>query len=139
MVADPSKVWLGLEYFCNSTDDIWKREDDELLRFGAEELNRIGIIESSKVLYGTVIRMAKTYPAYFGTYDRFNELRAWLDELENLFLLGRNGMHRYNNQDHAMLTAMTAVENIMQARTDKSNIWAINVEQDYHEGGDSKV
>lgn len=77
--------------------------------------------------------MPKTYPAYFGTYDRFDELRAYLDCFENLYLIGRNGMHRYNNQDHSMLTAMTAVENISAGRTDKVNIWAVNAEQEYHE------
>jgi protoporphyrinogen oxidase len=85
------------------------------------------------VLDATVVREPKTYPAYFGTYDRFDEIRKWLDGYSNLFPIGRNGMHRYNNQDHSMLTAMTAVDNIMQGRTDKSNIWEVNTEQDYHE------
>src|SRR5438132_770756 len=82
---------------------------------------------------GTVVRMPKTYPAYFGTYNRFDELRSYLDRFENLFLVGRNGMHKYNNQDHSMLTAMTAVDNILAGRTDKSNIWAVNTEMEYHE------
>jgi len=99
----------------------------------AAELAKIGIIDADEVLDATVIKMPKTYPAYFGTYDRFDELRAWIDEIENLYLLGRNGMHRYNNQDHAMLTAMTAVDNLAAGRTDKSNIWEVNTEQDYHE------
>jgi UDP-galactopyranose mutase len=77
--------------------------------------------------------MPKTYPAYFGTYDRFDEIRAWVDRVENLFLVGRNGMHKYNNQDHSMLTAMVAVDNIVAGRTDKANLWAVNAEQDYHE------
>ncbi|MEO1368253.1 MAG: hypothetical protein AAFX50_13860, partial [Acidobacteriota bacterium] len=75
----------------------------------------------------------KTYPAYFGTYDRFPELRSYIDGIDNLYLLGRNGMHRYNNQDHSMLTAMVAVDNIIEGRTDKSNIWDINTEEEYHE------
>jgi protoporphyrinogen oxidase len=82
---------------------------------------------------GHVVRVPKTYPAYFGTYDRFNEIREWLDPFENLFLVGRNGMHKYNNQDHSMLTAMTAVDNILAGITDKSTLWDINTEQDYHE------
>ena len=85
------------------------------------------------VLDGVVIRVPKTYPAYFGSYDRFDVLRKYLDQFENLFLIGRNGMHRYNNQDHSMLTAMTAVENIVAERTDKRNIWDVNTEQEYHE------
>ena len=77
--------------------------------------------------------MEKTYPAYFGTYDRFAEIRAHVDRYENLFLVGRNGMHRYNNQDHSMLTAMTAVENIMAGNLDKTNLWDVNAEMEYHE------
>ena len=86
----------------------------------------------------TVIRVPKTYPAYFGTYDRFEELKEYINRYENLFLIGRNGMHKYNNQDHSMLTAMTAVDNILEGRVDKSNIWAVNTESDYHETKESK-
>jgi protoporphyrinogen oxidase len=133
MVANPDTVWLGLEYFCNTTDNLWTMPDAELVRLGREELDRIGIIDSKDVLDGTVIRMEKTYPAYFGTYDRFDEIRSYVDNFENLFLLGRNGMHRYNNQDHSMLTAMVAVDNILAGETGKANLWAINTEQEYHE------
>ena len=133
MVADRDKVWLGLEYFCNDTDELWHKSDEEMIALGQEELDRIGIIDRRDVLDGVVIRMPKTYPAYFGTYDRFDELQAFLDGFDNLFLVGRNGMHKYNNQDHAMLTAMTAVENIAAGRSDKSNIWEVNTEEEYHE------
>ena len=133
MVADPDTVWLGLEYFCNDTDKLWKSPDAELIKLGKEELDRIGIIDAADVLDGTVLRMEKTYPAYFGTYDRFAELRRYIDDFENLFLVGRNGMHRYNNQDHSMLTAMVAVDNILAGETDKANLWDINTEQEYHE------
>jgi protoporphyrinogen oxidase len=98
-----------------------------------EELSKIGIIDVARVIDWTVLRMEKTYPAYFGTYDRFAEIRQYVDRYENLFLIGRNGMHRYNNQDHSMLTAMLAVENIIAGRTDKSNLWEVNTEMDYHE------
>jgi len=98
-----------------------------------QELDRIGIIDKRDVIDGTVIRMPKTYPAYLGTYDRFPVVREYLDRIENLFLIGRNGMHRYNNQDHSMLTAMVAVDNIVNGMTDKSNIWSVNTEQEYHE------
>ncbi len=133
MVADPSKVWLGLEYFCNETDDLWRMPDSALIRFGASELHRIGIIDQADVLDGTVIRVEKAYPAYFGSYDRIGEVRAYFDGFPNLFLVGRNGMHRYNNQDHSMLAAMAAAENIMAGRTDKAHIWEINTEEEYHE------
>jgi hypothetical protein len=96
-------------------------------------MSRIGMIEAGEVLDATVLRMEKTYPAYFGSYDRFDEIRRFVDRFENLFLLGRNGMHRYNNQDHSMLTAMMAVDNIVAGRTDKSNIWDVNTEEEYHE------
>jgi protoporphyrinogen oxidase len=133
LVADSSQVWIGLEYFCYQTDDLWKQSDDHIIALGAEELNRIGIIEKADILDATVVREPKTYPAYFGTYHRFEVIRKWLDQFDNLFTIGRNGMHRYNNQDHSMLTAMTAVDNILAGRTDKSNIWEVNIEQEYHE------
>ncbi len=133
MIADPSKVWLGTEYFCYETDAIWKQSDDEVARMCIGELEKIGIIDHADVRDSTVIRMHKTYPAYFGVYDRFDEIRQYIDQLKNLFLVGRNGMHKYNNQDHSMLTAMVAVNSIAAARTDKANVWAVNTEQDYHE------
>lgn len=133
MVADRSKVWIGLEYFADEHDDLWIKTDEDLIALATEELARIGILEAGSVLDGTVIRMPKAYPAYFGAHDRFGELRAWIDRFENLFLIGRNGMHRYNNMDHSMLTAMAAVDNVVQRRTDKANIWAVNADQEYHE------
>jgi protoporphyrinogen oxidase len=133
MVADQDTVWIGVEYFCYETDETWKLPDAEMAELAKRELDRIGIIDQADVLDSTVHRMAKTYPAYFGTYSRFGELREYLDQIQNLFLIGRNGMHKYNNQDHSMLTAMTAVENIAQGRTDKSNIWAVNTEVEYQE------
>ena len=133
LVADPNTVWIGVEYFCNETDDIWKLSDAAMSDLAKRELHSIGIIDESEVLDSTVHRLAKTYPAYFGTYSRFGELRDYLDKVENLVLIGRNGMHKYNNQDHSMLTAMTAVENIAEGRTDKSNIWAVNTEMEYQE------
>lgn len=133
MVADSQKVWLGLEYFCNEGDALWRRTDAELLDLGRRELTSIGIIDAADVLDGTVQRMEKTYPAYFGTYEKFDTIRGFVDQFENLFLIGRNGMHRYNNQDHSMLTAMTAVDNIVEGVTSKANLWEVNTEQDYHE------
>jgi len=133
MVADPKTTWIGMEYFCYESDDLWKLPNEEMIALAKTELAKIGIIDADDVLDGTVLRMPKTYPAYFGTHDRFKEIREFTDRFSNLFLIGRNGMHRYNNQDHSMLTAMTAVDNLVEGRTDKSNIWEVNTEQDYHE------
>ncbi|HTS78827.1 MAG TPA: FAD-dependent oxidoreductase, partial [Bryobacteraceae bacterium] len=139
MVADPKTTWVGLEYFCNDTDELWRRPDTAMVDLAAEEMERIGMISRSDVLDATVIRVPKTYPAYFGAYDRFSEIREYFDTFDNLFLVGRNGMHKYNNQDHSMLTAMTAVDNIAAGRTDKSNIWSVNTEQDYHESKEAEA
>ncbi len=133
LVADPGKVWIGLEYFCYETDDIWKLPDARMIELAKSEIEKIGIIDATEVLDAVVIRVPKTYPAYFGAYERFEEVKAYVNLFENLFLVGRNGMHKYNNQDHSMLTAMTAVDNIIEGRLDKSNIWALNSEMEYHE------
>ncbi len=138
MVSNPDKVWLGLEYFCYDTDPLWLMSDEELKQFGAAELEKIGILQSADVVDAHVVRVPKTYPAYFGTYDRFAELRRWIDTFENLYLVGRNGMHKYNNQDHSMLTAMAVVDGIVAGKVDKDAIWAINTEQEYHEDKASK-
>jgi protoporphyrinogen oxidase len=138
LVANQDNVWIGLEYFCYETDELWKKPDAEMIAFAVDEMVKIGIIEAADVLDACVIRMPKTYPAYFGSYERFDEIREYVSKFENLFLVGRNGMHKYNNQDHSMLTAMTAVDNIVAGRTDKSNIWALNTEMEYHEEKESK-
>ncbi len=135
MVSDlENTVWMGLEYFCSIGDVLWNKSDAEFKKFAAEELERIGIIRKEDIIDSTVVRVPKTYPAYFGTYDRFDVIRKYVDSYENLFLVGRNGMHRYNNQDHSMLTAMRAVENIAKGISGKDNIWAVNTEEEYHEG-----
>ena len=133
MVADPSKVWLGLEYFCYDSDPIWKLSDTDMIKLAKEELEKIGIADQKEVIDAMVLRVEKTYPGYFGTYDKFDTLREYLDKFENLFLIGRNGQHRYNNQDHSMLAAMTAVDNVAQGILSKENIWAVNTEMEYHE------
>jgi len=133
LVKDPDTVWLGLEYFCQEGDELWSKDDEEMIRLGVEELDRIGFCLPGDFLDGTVVRMPKTYPAYFGSYDHFDEIRRFTDRFPNLFLLGRNGMHRYNNQDHSMLTAMTAVDLIIAGSDSKEPVWAVNTEDDYHE------
>jgi len=133
MVKDENTVWIGLEYFCNEGDELWNKTDESFAKFAIDELAKIDIIEKEDVLDKVVIRMPKTYPAYFGTYDQFHVIKNFTDKFENLFLIGRNGMHRYNNQDHSMLTAMAAVENIINNIKSKHNIWAVNTEDEYHE------
>jgi protoporphyrinogen oxidase len=137
MVKDSSTVWLGLEYFCNMGDDLWSLSDEAMAALASAELSKIGIIDAAEALDSTVIRVEKTYPAYFGTYDRFAEIREYVDRYANLFLIGRNGMHRYNNQDHSMLTAMMAVDLIEAGRTDKAGLWEVNTEMEYHEEKDA--
>lgn len=133
LVKNPKHAWVGMEYVVSEKDDIWQLSDKKMAEFGISELVKIGILDTKDVLDSTVIRLKKTYPAYFGTYDQFDKVRAFTDTFDNLFLIGRNGQHRYNNQDHSMLTAIEAVRNIKSGRKDKSNIWNVNVEKEYHE------
>jgi protoporphyrinogen oxidase len=133
MVKDPNTVWVGMEYFVNEGDKLWSMADDKFAKFAIDELVKIDIIDKDQVLDSTVLRVLKAYPAYFGTYKEFDKVRDYLDGFSNLYLIGRNGMHRYNNQDHSMLSAMTAVANIIGNRSDKSNIWEVNAEKEYHE------
>ncbi len=133
LVKDEDTVWIGLEYFCEEGDEFWSKPDQALIEYAVEELVKLAVVSREDVLDGTVIRMPKTYPAYLGTYDRFHVIRDYVDRYQNLFLIGRNGMHKYNNQDHSMLGAMTAVDNIIAGRTGKENIWAVNAERAYHE------
>jgi len=138
LVSDPAKVWIGLEYFCYDTDDLWKMSDDEVRKFAIAEVAKIGILDAADVSDGHVVRVPKTYPAYFGTYDRFDELKTFTDRIDNLFLVGRNGMHKYNNQDHSMLTAMHVVDGLAAGSVNKQALWEINTEQEYHEEKDKK-
>jgi protoporphyrinogen oxidase len=133
MVKDPNTVWVGMEYFCDKEDAFWQMPDSKIRVAAIEELKKMGLARAEDVLDATVLRMEKTYPAYFGTYQRFEEVRAFTDRFVNLYLIGRNGMHKYNNSDHSMLTAMVAVDNICAGITDKANIWSINTEEEYHE------
>lgn len=133
MVKDSDTVWIGIEYFVNEGDSHWTMPDDRFIDMAAREMERIGMIDRADMLDAVVVRMPKAYPAYFGSYARMNEIREWTDRIENLFLVGRNGMHRYNNIDHSMLTAMAAVSNILNNVPDKTNIWQVNSEEDYHE------
>ncbi len=133
LVADTKHVWLGLEYFCQEEDALWKMSETDFLAFAIDEMVSLDLIDKEDVLDGTVLKVPKTYPAYFGTYDRFEEIIQYLNQIPNLFPIGRNGMHRYNNQDHSMLTGMMAAENILNGVTDKSAMWQVNTEMEYHE------
>lgn len=135
IVADnPGTVWLGLEYFCFEGDDLWSQSDADIAAFATEELRRTGIIDPDTPVTDSVcIRVPKAYPAYHGSYYQLDTLRRALDSIPNLYCIGRNGQHRYNNMDHSMLTAMEAADAIGRRSTDKSPIWNVNTETDYHE------
>ena len=127
-------VWLGLEYFVNEGDAFWNMTEEEFASFGIEEMIRLGLIGGKEDVFDTHMeKVKKAYPAYFDSYSRIGELRAYLDNIENLYCVGRNGQHRYNNIDHSMCTSFEAVKNIVNGVRDKSNIWNVNTEQDYHE------
>jgi protoporphyrinogen oxidase len=137
LVSNPDTIWLGLEYFCREGDDLWSMENGAFIDFAAGELEKIGMIDRKDVLDGTVVRVPKAYPAYFGEYREFGKIRAYLDQFSNLYPVGRNGMHRYNNQDHSMLAANGAVNSMINCGHGKSDIWLINAEEDYHEEVDA--
>ena len=127
-------VWIGLEYFCKEGDDFWNMSDQETTDFAIKELTRMGIINGpADVLDSHRERVVKAYPAYFDTYAQMPELVKWLDSFGNLYCVGRNGQHHYNNQDHSMATSMEAVANIKSGRADKTNVWNVNTEKSYHE------
>lgn len=132
MVPDNGTTCLGLEYFCFDTDPLWRTSDKELIARGADELDKIGLAKKSDVIDGAVVRVGKTYPVYDSAYEKAMPLiRDAFTQLPNVYPVGRNGMHRYNNQDHAMLTAMLAVENVVSNAG--HNLWDVNVERVYHE------
>jgi protoporphyrinogen oxidase len=135
LVADPEHtVWVGLEYFCAEGDDFWTMGDADRVQMATGELRRMGVLgTATEVLDSHVEHVKKAYPAYFDTYSQIDELIAWLDVHPNLFCLGRNGQHRYNNMDHSMMTAFYAVDDILSGSDDRSNVWNVNTETDYHE------
>jgi protoporphyrinogen oxidase len=133
LVRDQNTVWLGLEYFCNEGDALWRMPKDEFARFAISELASIDLVDPADVLDWNVVHVEKAYPAYFGSYGKFSVIRQWADQFSNLYLIGRNGMHRYNNQDHSMLTGKLAAEAIMFGNVDRAEIWAVNIDDEYHE------
>ena len=134
LVADPEKVWIGLEYFATEGDEMWRMPDKDFIKYAIAELDKIDVARPEDVRDSVVFHIKKAYPAYFGTYGEFNKIREYVDSIENLFLMGRNGMHKYNNMDHSMLAAMEVVKCIRENSTDKTALWNVNSEEDYHEG-----
>lgn len=134
MVADPDRtVWIGLEYFCNEGDDLWQMPDAEFIALAKRELASIGIVEEADILDATRVKVRKAYPAYFDTYEEFDKVKDFLSGIGNLWCVGRNGQHKYNNMDHSMLTAMEAVRCLKEGRRDKADVWNVNTEKEYHE------
>ena len=134
LVANASTLWLGLEFFCKEGDPLWTMDDEALKALAHREMVQIGLVQADAPRDAVVLRVPKAYPGYFGdAYARFDELQTALDAIPNLFLIGRNGMHRYNNQDHSMLTAREAARQIASGQVDKAAIWGINVDDEYHE------
>ena len=138
LVADPDHtIWLGLEYFCSEGDALWTMRDQDFINMAEKELVSIDILTPGSVLDACLIRVRKAYPAYFGSYERIQELIDYLDRWTNLICIGRNGQHRYNNMDHSMLSAMVAVDQIHHLqpgqRLDKAAVWQVNTEKEYHE------
>jgi len=134
MPADnENTVWIGLEYFCDEGDEMWNMPPEDFIRFAIDELVKIDILDKEDVLDATQLHVKKAYPAYFGTYKDFALVKDYLNQFDNLFCIGRNGQHRYNNMDHSMLTAMEAVNLIKTGSNDKTILWNVNSEQEYHE------
>ena len=135
MVKDlENTVWIGLEYFVNEGDEYWNMTEEEFSKLAIEEMIKLGLIEDSSAVLDTHMeRVKKAYPAYFDTYDEIDTLVDFINTIPNLYCVGRNGQHRYNNIDHSMVTSFETVDNILTGRTDKSNIWNVNTEKEYHE------
>ena len=133
MVDDITKhIFVGLEYFCNENDELWNMEEKDFINFAIDELVKIKIINKEDVIDACQLKIKKAYPAYFDSYSRFEEIKNFINGISNLYCVGRNGQHHYNNMDHSMLTAIETVK-VIKDNLDKSIIWNVNTEKDYHE------
>jgi protoporphyrinogen oxidase len=131
LVPDPAKTCLGMEYFCTRGDDLWRQDDQALLQLAAREIEQLGLAQAADVQDGCVIRQRSAYPVYDGDYRRhLDVLQEYLADFDNLQTIGRNGMHRYNNQDHSMLCGLYAARNVLGAH---HNLWEVNTERSYYE------
>lgn len=129
-----SRVWIGLEYFCQENDSFWNMSDEKCTRVAVEELIKMGVIDRKEdVLDSHREKVKKAYPAYFDTYAQIDQVIDYLNQYENLYCVGRNGQHRYNNMDHSMVTAFETVNNILSGKKTKENVWNVNTEKEYHE------
>ncbi len=133
MIAKRDTAWIGLEFFCNENDNLWNKSDSEMLNLASDELNKMGLVNKYDVIDGTCIRVKKAYPAYWGTYNQLEKIKNYLCKISNLFCIGRNGLHRYNNMDHSMLTAIASVKSLTDNRISKEQIWQINADDNYGE------
>lgn len=134
MVHDfENTIWIGLEYFCTEGDEMWTMDDNKFIELAKRELESIGLIDAADVIDAVRIKVKKAYPSYYGSYYELDKVRNFLDKIPNLFCVGRNGQHRYNNMDHSMLTAMIAADRIIEGRSDKTDVWNVNTDTEYHE------
>ena len=140
LVNSPEEnVWIGLEYFCNENDEYWNMQEKDFVNFATDELIKMKLVDKEDILDTHIEKIKKAYPAYFDTYKEIDKIIEYLNKFENLYCIGRNGQHRYNNMDHSMMTAIEAVNNIKNNIKDKSNIWNVNTEEEYHEERKSKI
>ena len=139
LVADTENtLWMGLEYFCTEGDALWEMSDADFIAMAAGELEKIGIVGKDAVRDACRLKVRKAYPAYYGTYAEIGKVRDFLDTIENLWCIGRNGQHRYNNMDHSMMTAMECVRCLRDGVSDKSAVWSVNTDEAYHESKENK-
>lgn len=133
MVKDKNLHYIGMEYMCFENDELWSMDDNSFIGFAIDEMKKLKLIKEDDIISTNIVKIKKAYPSYTGVYNEFYKIREYTDKIENLFLAGRNGMHRYNNMDHSMLSAMECVKCIFNNNFDKSSIWNINAEEEYHE------
>ena len=134
MLKDPKKtVWIGAEYTCSTEDELWNLSSRDTMKFVSSELEKIGIIDKDSIMDYHVEKIEKAYPSYFDTYSEVDKLIEYVNDFNNLYCVGRNGQHRYNNMDHSIITSFETVDNILNGVDDKSNIWNVNTEKEYHE------
>ena len=126
------KVFISLEYFCNEGDEMWNKSDDAMINFGISELEKLNIVRKEDIIDSVRVKVKKAYPAYFGVYKDFDTVKDYISQIPNLYCVGRNGQHKYNNMDHSMLSGIEAV-NVIKDNLDKNILWAVNTEKEYHE------